>query len=111
MANNHYKDEEKAMELEYERRALEDADKKRDTQREMTWFALYGLVLYPVAVILTSYFGLDKAAIILGDMAPTYFVAVAGIVGVYMGVQKIGTRTPPSDPTPPRGTVVTGIDP
>ena len=37
--------EEEAMYLEFKRKELEDADAMRDAQRNMTWFALGGLLL------------------------------------------------------------------
>ena len=80
-------DEEKQMELEFRRKALEDADAMRDAQRNMTWFALFGLLLYPFAVVGASLAGLDEAQKTLGSMAPTYFVAVAGIVAAFFGAQ------------------------
>ena len=43
---------EEAMYLEFKRKELEDADAMRDAQRKMTWFALAGLLLYPLAVVL-----------------------------------------------------------
>ena len=42
------KDEEQLY-LEFRRKELEDADAMRDAQRNMTWFALGGLLLYPFA--------------------------------------------------------------
>ena len=79
--------EEEALYLEFRRKELEDADAMRDAQRNMTWFALGGLLLYPFAVVLASLAGLDQAQETLGDMAPTYFVAVAGIVAAFFGTQ------------------------
>jgi hypothetical protein len=64
---------------------LENEDKKEDAQRNMAWFALFGMLLYPFAVVLASFIGLDKASDILGDMAPTYFVSVAALVAAYYG--------------------------
>jgi hypothetical protein len=58
----------------------------------MTWFALGGLLLYPFAVVLASLVGLDQAQGTLGDMAPTYFVAVAGIVAAFFGTQNFGNK-------------------
>ena len=48
--------EEEALYLEFKRKELEDADAMRDAQRNMTWFALGGLLLYPFAVVLTFTF-------------------------------------------------------
>lgn len=74
-------DEELAMSKEMMR--LENEDKKADAQRNMAWFALFGMLLYPFAVVVASWIGLDGAGEILGDMAPTYFVSVAAIVAAF----------------------------
>jgi len=37
--------------------------------------------------------GLDSASKILGDMAATYFVAVAGIVAAFFGAQAYSKKT------------------
>ena len=83
---------EEALYLEFKRKELEDADAMRDAQRNMTWFALGGLLLYPFAVVIASLAGLDQAQETLGDMAPTYFVAVAGIVAAFFGTQAMGKK-------------------
>lgn len=83
---------EEAMYLEAKRKELEDQDAMRDAQRNMTWFALGGLLLYPFAVVLASLAGLDQAQATLGDMAPTYFVAVAGIVAAFFGAQAFSKK-------------------
>ena len=85
-------DEEHDMYLDAKRKELEDADAMRDAQRNMTWFALFGLILYPFAVVVASLVGLDEAAKTLGSMAPTYFVAVAGIVAAFFGTQAMGKK-------------------
>ena len=74
---------EQEMYLEFRRKELEDADAMRDAQRSMAWFALFGMLLYPFAVVIASWIGLDGAGEILGDMAPTYFVSVAAIVAAF----------------------------
>ena len=81
---------EEAMYLEFKRKELEDADAMRDAQRNMTWFALGGLLLF--AVVLASLAGLDQAQSTLGSMAPTYFVAVAGIVAAFFGSQALTSK-------------------
>lgn len=78
-------DEEREMYLEFKRKELEDADARRDAMRQMTWFALFGMLLYPTTIFITSFFGLDKAATIIGDIAPTYFVAISALVAAYFG--------------------------
>jgi len=79
--------EEHKMYMEFKRKELEDADAMRDAQRKMTWFALAGLLLYPAAIVIATVANLDTASKILGDMAATYFVAVAGIVAAFFGSQ------------------------
>ena len=85
--DNKVDDQEREMYLEFKRKELEDQDAMRDAQRSMTWFALFGLLLYPFAVVLADWIGLDSASKILGDMAATYFVSVAAIVAAFFGGQ------------------------
>ncbi len=79
--------------MEFRRKELEDADAMRDAQRKMAWFALGGMLLYPFAVVVASIAGLDQAQSTLGDMAPTYFVAVAGIVAAFFGAQAFNKKS------------------
>ena len=95
-------DEEHQMYLEFKRKELEDADAMRDAQRNMTWFALAGLLLYPFAVVLASWVGLNEAQKTLGSMAPTYFVPVAGIVAAFFGSQAYTKKSETKTPTPPK---------
>jgi hypothetical protein len=74
---------EAVLRFEQEKVRFENEDKKQDAQRNMAWFALGGMLLYPFAVVIAVLVGLDKAADVLGDMAPTYFVAVAAIVAAF----------------------------
>jgi len=83
--DGHVTEEEKKMYLEFKRKRLEDEDAMRDAQRKMAWFALYGMLLYPFAVVASTFFGMDSGANVLGDMAPTYFVSVAAIVAAFYG--------------------------
>jgi len=78
---------EQEMFLEFRRKELEDADAMRDAQRKMAWFAMFGMLLYPFAVVLATLIGLEQASKILGDMAATYFVSVAAIVAAFFGTQ------------------------
>jgi len=85
--DGHISKEEMEMHLEFKRKELEDQDAMRDAQRSMAWFALFGMLLYPFAVVAASYFGLDNSATVLGSMAATYFVSVAAIVMAFFGAQ------------------------
>ena len=77
--------DEKLLRLQDLKSDIENEDKKEDAQRMMAWFALFGMLLYPSLVVLSSWFGIEKAASVLGDMAPTYFVSVAAIVAAFFG--------------------------
>ena len=66
--------------------------KRENDQRRMAWFALFGMLLYPAAVVLSVYLGLTEAGRILGDMAPTYFVSVAAIVAAFYGKEAYSHR-------------------
>ena len=83
---------EEKMYLEFKRKELEDADAMRDAQRNMAWFALAGMLLYPFAVVLASLVGLDEAQKTLGSMAPTYFVSVAAIVAAFYAKEAVGSK-------------------
>jgi hypothetical protein len=71
--------------LEDRYRRMEDADAKRDAQRQMTWFALSGMVLYPVTILVASWLGLSDAAMLIADIATVYVVAVSGVTAAYFG--------------------------
>jgi hypothetical protein len=81
---------EELMRVEHERAQYENEDKKQDAQRNMAWFALFGMLLYPFAVVLADFINLDSASKILGDMAPTYFVSVAAIVAAFYAKEALG---------------------
>lgn len=90
--DGHISDIEAKMHLEFKRKELEDADAMRDAQRKMAWFSLAGMLLYPMAVVVASLAGLSEAQETLGNMAPTYFVAVAGIVAAFFGAQAFSAK-------------------
>ena len=77
--------DEKMLRLQDMKSDMENEDKKEDAQRHMAWFALFGMLLYPSLVVISVFTGLEKAANVLGDMAPTYFVSVAAIVAAFFG--------------------------
>jgi FtsH-binding integral membrane protein len=85
-------EEEHAMYLEFKRKEMEDQDAQRDAIRKMAWFALFGLLLYPIGIFLTSAFGLDKAATLIADIAPTYFASIAVLVSAFFGADAIGKK-------------------
>jgi len=77
------------MYLEFKRKELDDADAQRDAIRKMAWFALFGLLLYPLGIFVTSLFGLDKAANLIADIAPTYFASIAVLVSAFFGADAL----------------------
>ncbi|MEC7908559.1 MAG: hypothetical protein VYB95_04475 [Verrucomicrobiota bacterium] len=87
--DGHLSEQELEMHLEFKRKELEDADAMRDAQRNMAWFSLAGMLLYPSLVVLCELTGLEQAGKILGDMAPTYFVSVAAIVAAFYGKEAL----------------------
>jgi len=97
-------DVEREMYIEFKRKELEDQDAQRDAMRKMTWFALFGMLLYPTTIMVTSAFGLDKAAGIIGDIAPTYFVAISALVAAFFGANAYSNKkseSPTASPTKP----------
>ena len=74
-------------EFEHKKNMQENEDKKEDQIRAMAWFALWGMLLYPVTIIVTSLIGQETAAQLVSDIAPTYFVAIAGLVAAFFGAQ------------------------
>ena len=84
--------DEKMLRLQDLKSDIENEDKKADAQRNMAWFALFGMLLYPFAVVLANWIGLDQAAKILGDMAATYFVSVAAIVAAFYAKEAISKK-------------------
>lgn len=97
--------EEVAMYLEFKRKELEDQDAQRDAMRKMTWFALWGMLLYPVTIVVASYLDVDDAAKIIGNIAPTYFVSIAALVASFFGANAYtaskkseAAQTPPAMP-------------
>ena len=86
------REEWRQLELEDKRRKMDDDDAKRDSQRKMVWFALSGMVMYPVAVVTCSIAGFNTAAQLLHDIANIYLVSVSALVGAYFGFNAYEAR-------------------
>ena len=71
--------------LEDKRLKMADDDAQRDAQRKMAWFALFGMLLYPFAIIICNVANLDEAMKSLASIAGVYFVSVAAIVAAFYG--------------------------
>jgi hypothetical protein len=78
---------ERIIGLESQKAKEDDRDKREDAQRRMAWFALGGMLLYPVGIMIADSLGLEQAANLLSSIAPTYFVAIAGLVAAFFGTQ------------------------
>jgi hypothetical protein len=74
-------------EFEHKRKMQENEDAKEDQIRSMAWFALWGMLLYPIMIVITSILGQSAASQLVADIAPTYFVAIAGLVAAFFGAQ------------------------
>lgn len=90
--DGHITKEELEMHLEFKRKELEDQDAQRDAIRKMAWFSLFGLLLYPIGIFVTSAFGMDKAANLIADIAPTYFASIAVLVSAFFGADAIAKK-------------------
>jgi len=90
--DGHISKEEWDMHLEFKRKELEDADAQRDAIRKMAWFSLIGLLLYPFGIFMTDLFGLDKAAELIADIAPTYFASIAVLVSAFFAADAVGGK-------------------
>ena len=84
--------DERMLRLQDMKSDMENEDKKQDAQRNMAWFALFGMLLYPALVVFSIWYELTRAAEVLGDMAPTYFVSVAAIVAAFYGKEALSAR-------------------
>jgi hypothetical protein len=93
--------QELALYLEFKRRELEDQDAQRDAMRKMTWFALWGMLLYPATIVIASWLDVDDAAVIIGNIAPTYFVAISALVAAFFGANAYSASKKSEAAVPP----------
>ena len=91
--DGHISEEEVQMHLEFKRKELEDQDAQRDAIRKMAWFSLIGLLVYPIGIALTSLMGMEKAAELIADIAPTYFASIAVLVSAFFGADALSKRS------------------
>ena len=87
--DGHISTEEYEMHLEFKRKELEDEDAQRDAIRKMAWFSLGGLLVYPIGIAVTSLLGLETAAALIADIAPTYFASIAVLVSAFFGADAL----------------------
>ena len=91
--DGHIDSRELEMHLEFKRKELEDADAQRDAIRKMAWFSLGGLLVYPVGIAITAGFGLDTAAKLIADIAPTYFASIAVLVSAFFASDAVKDKS------------------
>mgnify|MGYP001162156947 FL=1 len=84
--------DEREIMLEDRRRRMEDEDAKRDAQRRMTWFALSGMVSYPLAILGASLMGMEQASGLIADIASIYIISVSGVTAAYFGFNAMGAK-------------------
>ena len=84
-------------EFEHKKKMQENEDAKEDQIRQMAWFALWGMLLYPVLILVTAIFNIESATAAIGDIAPTYFVAIAGLVAAFFGAQAYSKGKSPKE--------------
>ena len=82
-------EEEHRMYMEFKRKELEDKDAQRDAIRKMAWFSLAGLFVYPIGIAFTSLLGMETAAQLIADIAPTYFASIAVLVSAFFGADAL----------------------
>ena len=83
---------ERRIMLEDRRRRMEDEDAQRDSIRKMAWFALTGLLVYPIGILVADLFGMDTAAKLIADIAPTYFASIAVLVSAFFGADALSKK-------------------
>jgi len=79
--------------LEDKRLEIADQDLKRNAERRFTGFALAGMLLYPLIILLASVLGFDKAASLITDIASVYVIAASGIVGAFIGFNSMSAKS------------------
>ena len=72
--DGHISTQELEMDLEFKRKELEDADARRDAMRRMAWFALMGMLVYPLGIVIADLIGYEPTGQLLADIAPTYLL-------------------------------------
>ena len=66
----------------------------------MAWFALWGMLIYPIGIVVADIIGYETTGQLLADIAPTYFVAISALVASFFGAQayqkaRNGNGSPP----------------
>lgn len=92
-------------EFEHRMARHENEDKKEDQIRSMAWFALWGMLIYPVGIVVADIIGYETTGELLANIAPTYFVAISGLVAAFFGATAYTKSKSAPPPAPKRGSV------
>ncbi len=74
-------------EFEHQREKFRNEDAKEDQIRKMAWFALWGMLVYPIGIVIADIIGYETTGQLLANIAPTYFVAISALVASFFGAQ------------------------
>jgi hypothetical protein len=59
------------------------------------------MLLYPVTIVIASWLNVDDAATIIGNIAPTYFVAISALVAAFFGANAYSSSKKSEAAVPP----------
>ena len=90
--NEEFENKKRDLELQDFKSDIENEDAKSDAQRNMTWFCVIGILLYPIGIPLTDLLGLDNAVEALKSIAPTYFVATSAVIAAFFTAQTLAGK-------------------
>ena len=76
-------DEELAKMKEIEE--LEMQEDKADAQRRMAWISMICIILFTIILMIPGFIPETRLKL-LGDLSALFYIAMAGIVGAYMGM-------------------------
>ena len=81
-------------ELALEDRRLEIADLNftRHAERRFTGFALAGMLVYSLVILLASVMGFDKAATLITEVASVYVLSASAVVASFMGFNMMSAK-------------------
>jgi len=51
------------------------------------------LLVYPIGIAITSLLGMEQAAQLIADIAPTYFASIAVLVSAFFGADAISKKS------------------
>ena len=58
----------------------------------MAWFALWGMLIYPIGIVIADIIGYETTGKLLADIAQTYFVAISALVAAFFGADALVKR-------------------